>query len=194
MNFVGIGNAACGFSMASRRLCLDQSTSLQPGKYSLNYYPLCLILVDTLRRIVAKKLEECVILYVEDDDATVFLFQLALKDEGLNPILFRVRDGAQALAFLAKTGTYLNAPEPDLIILDLNLPRVNGLGVLAEIKRHQKLRELPIYIFTTSTNPSDQVKALAMGASGYLTKGASIGTFTDAVKTFCRALHSPAGS
>ena len=51
MNFVGIGNAACGFSMASRRLCLDQSTSLQPGKYSLNYYPLCLILVDTLRDV-----------------------------------------------------------------------------------------------------------------------------------------------
>lgn len=74
-----------------------------------------------IRRSV-KKPEECILLYVEEDDATAHLFRIALNEAGVNPQVFRVTDGDQATAFLSRTGAYEAAPRPDLVLLDLNLP------------------------------------------------------------------------
>jgi len=131
---------------------------------------------------VKKKIEDCVVLYVEDDDSTAFLLQIALRLAGLNPLLVRLSDGAAALDFVSKVGPYVDAPEPDLIILDLNLPRVTGLEVLAVIKRSLRLSHIPTYVFTTSTNPKDEARALELGATAFLTKGSSLEAFTQAVK------------
>ena len=129
-----------------------------------------------------KRIEDCVVLYVEDDDATALLFQIVLREAGLNPLIFRLRDGAEALHFVLKAGPYVDADQPDLIILDLNLPRVTGLEILAEIKLSPRLCHVPVYVFTTSTNPKDEAKALKLGATAFLTKGTSLEAFMQAVK------------
>ncbi|MEO8130911.1 MAG: response regulator [Bryobacteraceae bacterium] len=137
---------------------------------------------------IVKNIEDCVVLHVEDDDATAVLFQLAMKEAKLKPLLFRMRDGAEALDFVLKTGQYPAAPQPDLIILDLNLPRMTGLEVLAAIKGNPHLRDIPAYILTTSIDSRDEAKAMALGATGYLTKGDSLEAFTKSVKRACQSL------
>ena len=82
----------------------------------------------------AKRIDECFLLYVEDDDATASLFQAALRETGVLPQFFRVTDGEHASHFLLRDKAFSDAPRPDLVLLDLNLPRKSGFDVLAEIK------------------------------------------------------------
>lgn len=131
---------------------------------------------------------ERVLLYVEDEDAAVFLLETALKEAGIQVRLFRVSDGEQALAFLRGSGSYEKAPKPDLILLDLNLPRKNGLEVLAEMQNDHLLRDHHVTVFTSSSLPADKRKSLALGAQEYITKPSSFDGFVEAVKAACARL------
>jgi two-component system, chemotaxis family, response regulator Rcp1 len=130
-----------------------------------------------------------VLLYVEDEDAAVFLLETALKEVRITVELYRVSDGEQALAFLRRSGAYQAAPKPDLILLDLNLPRKNGLEVLAEIKDSNGLRDITTIVFTSSALQSDKKKSLALGAQQFITKPATFDGFIEAVKSACSRLQ-----
>jgi CheY-like chemotaxis protein len=135
-----------------------------------------------------------ILLYVEDEDAAVFLLETALKEAHIRVELHRVSDGEQALAFLRHSGAYKKAPKPDLILLDLNLPRKNGLEVLAEMNDSDCLRDIPTIIFTSSALQSDKKKSLALGAKQFITKPATFDGFIEAVKTACSRLPSGSGA
>jgi two-component system, chemotaxis family, response regulator Rcp1 len=124
-----------------------------------------------------------VLLYVEDEDAAVFLLETAVKEAGLEIQLHRVSDGEQALAFLRCAGSYEKAPRPDLILLDLNLPRKNGLEVLAEMQRSESFRGIPVVVFTSSSLAADRNRSLALGAQQYITKPSTFDGFVEAVKS-----------
>src|SRR5215469_15409106 len=99
-----------------------------------------------------------VLLYVEDEDAAVFLLETALQEAGIQVQLYRVSDGEQALAFLRRSGAYSKAPRPDLILLDLNLPRKTGLEVLSEMQTTGDLRSIGVVVFTSSSLAADRRK------------------------------------
>ncbi len=126
-----------------------------------------------------------VLLYVEDEDAAVFLLETAIREAELAVQLFRVSDGEQALAFLQRSGAYAKAPRPDLILLDLNLPRMNGLEVLSEMQSSGELRSIGVVVFTSSSLPADRRRSLSLGAKEYITKPSSFDGFVEAVRTAC---------
>jgi CheY-like chemotaxis protein len=126
-----------------------------------------------------------VLLYVEDEDAAVFLLETALKEAEIDVMLYRVADGDEALDFLKKEGRYRDVPRPNLVLLDLNLPRRTGLEVLSEMKADQNLRNLSVVVFTSSSMAADRRKSMALGAQEYITKPASFDGFVAAVKTAC---------
>jgi chemotaxis family two-component system response regulator Rcp1 len=131
---------------------------------------------------------ENVLLYVEDEDAAVFLLETALKEADIRVQLYRVSDGEQALAFLRCSGAYEKAPKPDLILLDLNLPRKSGLEVLSEMQHDARLRDIIVIVFTSSALSADKRRSLALGAQEYITKPSSFDGFVDAVKMACARL------
>ena len=110
------------------------------------------------------------ILLVEDNPGDVRLTLEAFKDGRILNHLSVVRDGVEALAFLRREGLYATALRPDLIVLDLNLPRKDGREVLAEIKSHPEWRRIPIVILTTSAADNDVVRAYDLGANCYIVK------------------------
>jgi two-component system, chemotaxis family, response regulator Rcp1 len=127
-------------------------------------------------------------LYVEDEDAAVFLLETALREANIEVELRRVANGEEALAFLNRTGAYHDAPRPDLILLDLNLPRKGGLEVLSEIQGSEALRNLSVVVFTSSSLANDRKRSLALGAQEYITKPSSFDGFLAAIKTVCTYL------
>jgi len=131
-----------------------------------------------------------VLLYVEDEDAAVFLLETALKEAEIDVRLYRVADGDEAIAFLKKTGSYRDMPRPDLVLLDLNLPRRTGLEVLSEMRDSDDLRSLAVVVFTSSSLAIDKRKSLALGAQEYITKPASFDGFVAAVKTACSHINN----
>lgn len=129
-----------------------------------------------------------VLLYVEDEDTAVFLLEAALKEAKIDVDLYRVSDGEEALSFLYRKDAYEQAPQPGLVLLDLNLPRKNGLEVLAEMRSSEKLQRIPVIVFTSSSLRADMDRSLALGARRYITKPATFDGFLDAVKTACSLL------
>jgi len=129
-----------------------------------------------------------VMLYVEDDDSAVFLLETALKEASIEIELFHVGDGEQALAWLNKDGAFGNAAGPDLILLDLNLPKKNGLDVLAEMQRNPRLRAIPVVVFSSSSLDSDRRRSLELGARDYIKKPPTFAAFVDAVRSACALL------
>jgi CheY-like chemotaxis protein len=127
------------------------------------------------------------LLYVEDEDAAAFLLETALQETSTAVQLFRVSDGEQALAFLSKADPYAKAPKPALILLDLNLPRLNGFQLLERLQAHE-LSTIPVVVFTCSALPADKARALALGAQGFVTKPANLDDFFSAVRTTCLRL------
>jgi two-component system, chemotaxis family, response regulator Rcp1 len=130
-------------------------------------------------------------LYVEDEDAAVFLLETALKEMKMDVELYRVSNGEEALVFLNRTGSYRSAPRPDLVLLDLNLPRKGGLEVLSEIQGYDGLRDLRVIVFTSSSLATDRKKSLALGAQEYITKPSSFEGFLAAIRTICEYLPPP---
>ena len=113
------------------------------------------------------------ILLVEDTEEHAVLMRRALEKGKLKPRLFWITDGKAALDFLHNRGVYANReanPRPDLILLDLKLPKVSGLEVLKHIKGDEKLREIPVVILTASDEGKDIIRSYQGGADSYFTK------------------------
>lgn len=114
------------------------------------------------------------ILFVEDNPADVRLFRQALRDTGARHQITVVDDGEDAADLLFQRGQYAGARRPDLILLDLNLPKKSGLEVLREIKIHPHLKRIPVIILTSSASHSDINTAYEMGANMYLLKPSNL--------------------
>ena len=123
------------------------------------------------------------ILLVEDNPGDVRLTREALKDAKVANTLHVVEDGVSALDFLHRRSPYVEAPRPDLVLLDLNLPRKNGREVLAEIKSEEKIRAIPVVILTTSQAEEDVLRAYNLHANCYITKPVDFTQFTTIVRT-----------
>ena len=122
------------------------------------------------------------ILLVEDNPADVRLTLEALKDTKMRNTLNVVEDGVEAIAYLRREGKFAKAARPDLILLDLNLPRKDGREVLAEVKADEDLRRIPIVILTTSKAEQDIVKTYNLHANCYITKPVDLEQFVTVVK------------
>ncbi|MBC8264010.1 MAG: response regulator [Anaerolineales bacterium] len=122
------------------------------------------------------------ILLVEDNPGDVRLAQEALKDAKMRNNLHVARDGVEAMAFLRREGKYADAPHPDLILLDLNLPKKDGREVLAEVKADEDLRRIPVVILTMSKDEEDILKTYNLHANCYVTKPLDLDQFIKVVK------------
>ena len=123
------------------------------------------------------------ILLVEDNPGDVRLTQEALKDSKLVNKLHVVGDGDEALAFLRKQNEHANAPRPDLIVLDLNLPKKSGREVLAEIKEDPDLRRIPVVVLTVSTSEGDVLETYDLHANCFITKPIGLEQFLEVVRS-----------
>lgn len=99
--------------------------------------------------------------------------------------LYRVQDGAQALDFLRQSGRYVDAPKPDLILLNLNMPRVNGFEVLQAIKDDPSLSDIPSVVFSSSAMDRDKATCLALGARAFITKPTDLNDFLNVLRNVC---------
>ena len=123
------------------------------------------------------------ILLVEDNPGDIRLTREALRDGKIYNNLYVVRDGVEAMAFLRKTDQFAHAPRPDLILLDLNLPRKDGHEVLAEVKTDENLRRIPVVILTTSQAEEDIIKTYDLHVNCYITKPVDLDQFVKIVKS-----------
>lgn len=123
------------------------------------------------------------ILLVDDNPGDVRLTAEALKDGEVENRLHTAKDGMEAIAFLRRKGRYTDAPRPDLILLDLNMPRMNGRQVLAEIKEDSALKHIPVVILTGSREMDDVVKTYDLHANCYVTKPIDFEQFIMMVKS-----------
>jgi CheY-like chemotaxis protein len=122
------------------------------------------------------------ILLVEDNPGDIRLTQEALKTSKLQVELSIARDGVEVLSFLRKEGKFADAQPPDLILLDLNLPRKSGLEVLAEIKNDSELKNIPVVILTTSESEEDILRSYNLHANCYVTKPVDMHQFLKIVQ------------
>lgn len=123
------------------------------------------------------------ILLVEDEPADAHLVKSALKENKVYCRLHHVLDGRDALDFLRREGdVYKNAPQPDLILLDLNMPRMNGREFLSVIKTDEHFSAIPVVVLTTSDVERDVVASYKLGAASYITKPVDMAQFIDAIR------------
>jgi two-component system, chemotaxis family, response regulator Rcp1 len=123
------------------------------------------------------------VLLVEDSPGDVRLTQEAFRDASTPIRLHVASDGIEAMAFLRHQGAYVNAPRPDIILLDLNLPRMDGREVLAQIKKDDDLKLIPTVILTTSDSEADIVKSYELHANCYLNKPVKLEDFEALVRS-----------
>lgn len=123
------------------------------------------------------------ILLIEDNVGDARLAKEALQDAKVRNNLNWVSDGVEAMAFLRREGSYVGAPRPDLILLDLNLPRKDGREVLSEIKSDETLKRIPVVILTTSQAEEDILRAYHLNANCYISKPVDLDQFLKVVKT-----------
>lgn len=123
------------------------------------------------------------ILMVEDSPTDRMLTEEALRDARVLNHLHYAVDGVRAMEFLRREGAYAAAPRPDLILLDLNLPRKDGREVLAEIKADERWKRIPIVILTTSRDEADVLRAYGLHANCYITKPVDFVKFVEVVRS-----------
>ncbi|MCC5606360.1 response regulator [Nostoc sp. CHAB 5834] len=123
------------------------------------------------------------VLLVEDNPGDAQLTRIALEDSKISIHLNVVEDGVEAMAFLRKQDKYVEAAHPDIVLLDLNLPRKDGREVLAEIKGDENLRRIPVVILTTSQAEEDILKAYNLCANCYITKPVDFDQFVKIVQS-----------
>jgi len=123
------------------------------------------------------------ILLVEDNPGDVRLTQEVLKEGRIANILNVVMDGVEALRYLRREGDYANVPDTDLILLDLNLPKMDGREVLAVIKADPVLARIPVVVLTTSGAEADILSAYSLHANCYITKPVSLDRFVEVVRS-----------
>jgi CheY-like chemotaxis protein len=121
------------------------------------------------------------VLLVEDDPGDVLMTREAF-DEYLHNRLDVVTDGEEALTYLRRQGPYTDAPRPDLILLDLNLPRYDGREVLREVKDDPELQHIPVIVLTTSQAEEDVLRSYQLHANAYVTKPVDFDGFIEAIK------------
>ena len=121
------------------------------------------------------------VLLVEDDPGDVLMTREAFEEYLHNP-LDVVSDGSEALSYLRREGDYADAPRPDLILLDLNLPRRDGREVLAEVKADDSLRHIPVIVLTTSQADEDVLRSYQLHANAYVTKPVDFDGFIEAIR------------
>ncbi|MEU1394343.1 MULTISPECIES: response regulator [unclassified Nonomuraea] len=122
------------------------------------------------------------VLLVEDDQGDILLTREAFDLNKVRNRLNVVNDGEQAMAYLRREGVYAGAPRPDLILLDLNLPRMNGLEVLSEVKADATLRTIPVVILTTSEAEEDILHSYRLHANAYVAKPVDFEQFIRVVR------------
>ncbi|MFW9257470.1 response regulator [Nostoc sp. CALU 546] len=123
------------------------------------------------------------VLLVEDNPGDAQLTRIALEDSKISIHLNVVEDGVEAMAFLRKQDKYARVPHPDIILLDLNLPRKDGREVLAEIKGDENLKRIPVVVLTTSQAEEDILKAYNLCANCYITKPVDFDQFVKIVQS-----------
>jgi CheY-like chemotaxis protein len=122
------------------------------------------------------------VLLVEDDPGDVLMTREAFAENKVANRLAVVSDGVSALEFLRKEGEYADAPTPDLVLLDLNLPRKDGREVLAAMKSDDELRRIPVVVLTTSEAEEDVLRSYSLHANAYVTKPVDFERFIDVVR------------
>jgi two-component system, chemotaxis family, response regulator Rcp1 len=123
------------------------------------------------------------VLLVEDSPGDVRLTREALRDAKVHISLHVATDGIEAMAYLERTGSHVNAPRPDLILLDLNLPKKDGREVLKEIKESPSLRIIPVVILTTSSSDADVLQSYHLHANCYISKPVDLDGFLKVVQS-----------
>ena len=127
--------------------------------------------------------EARIVLLVDDNPADVDLAREALQENVHGVQVESVGDGEEALAFLKRRGIYAEKPRPDLVILDLNLPKKDGRAVLAEVKSDTDLRTIPVVVFSTSRSMADIARSYELGANCYVSKPGNLDDYFSAVQS-----------
>jgi CheY-like chemotaxis protein len=122
------------------------------------------------------------VLLVEDDPGDVLMTREAFEDNKVANNLYVVNDGVTAMEFLRKEGQYSDAPTPDLVLLDLNLPRMDGREVLQALKKDESLRRIPVVVLTTSEAEEDVLRSYSLHANAYVTKPVDFARFIEVVR------------
>ncbi|KIR61575.1 MULTISPECIES: response regulator [Micromonospora] len=122
------------------------------------------------------------ILVVDDDPGDVLMIEEALADSDVDKVIDVVSDGQEAMEFLRQSGRHTEARRPDVILLDLNMPRMDGRQVLGEVKQDDDLRTIPIVVLTTSNADTDIVGSYTLQANAYVTKPIDLDDFNDVVR------------
>jgi CheY-like chemotaxis protein len=122
------------------------------------------------------------ILVVDDDPGDVLMIEEALADSDVDKVIDVVGDGQEAMEFLRQQGRHTGAHRPDVILLDLNMPRMDGRQVLGEVKQDDDLRTIPIVVLTTSNADTDIVGSYTLQANAYVTKPIDLDDFNDVVR------------
>ncbi|HJV04255.1 MAG TPA: response regulator [Actinomycetota bacterium] len=132
---------------------------------------------------MADKARPVEILLVEDNPGDVRLAEEALRDAKMSNNLNVASDGVEALAYLRREGRHINAPRPDLVLLDLNLPKKDGREVLGEVKLDPDLRTIPVVVLTTSDADADVVRSYQLHANAYVRKPVDFDAFIEVVRS-----------
>jgi len=130
-----------------------------------------------------QKFQEIKVLLAEDNPGDAFIIKAALHENGLACQLSEVSDGEETMKFLYQEGNYRNSIRPNVIILDLNLPKKHGFDVLREIKENEELKTIPIVILTSSQSERDIQESYYLHASCYLTKPVDLKEFTAVIQS-----------
>lgn len=135
------------------------------------------------------------VLLVDDDEGDLLMIEDALTSTGVPHEIHRAKDGEEAIAFLRGVRELDQGPRPDFVLLDLNMPRVDGRQVLALAKSDPQLRAIPIVVFTTSRSPEDIESSYALHANAYVTKPMTLEELTTVIRNiddfFGRIAHPP---
>lgn len=129
-----------------------------------------------------------VVLAIEDNDADFLVMLVAKNELGGEIQLIRAMDGDEAFDFLHKEGAHRNAPTPDLILLNWNLPRRSGGQILLELKQSEDLRRIPVVVFTSAEREKE--RALELGATDFVVKPTTLDGFLEAVRSICSRLEA----
>lgn len=131
--------------------------------------------------LITMKLDQAHILLVEDNEGDILLTIDAFEESRINSKISIARNGQEALDFLFKNGNFKNSEKPDLILLDINMPILNGHEVLEKIKKDSILKKIPVIMLTTSSNQNDIDKAYENHVNSYITKPIEISDFLEAI-------------
>ncbi len=132
--------------------------------------------------VMGTQLKPVEILLVEDNPVDILITRQALQDGKVYNRLHVVEDGEEAMDFLHREGTFVQAPRPDVVLLDLNLPKKSGMEVLAEMRRDAELALIPVVVLTTSEAEADILESYQLHANCFITKPVDMEQFTEVIK------------